>query len=414
MFPESLAEIVRVEGGRVVATLFRMTGDLDLAEDAFVDAAVVAIERWPTDGIPERPGAWLTTVARRKAIDRLRRDARRREKELEAALAATERDPDPLPYHTVRDDQLRLIFTCCHPALARDAQVALALRVLGGLTTTEVARAFLTTDATMGQRIARAKHKITANRIGIGRVPRDAELAERLPSVLAVVHLIYTTGHHAPVGQQLRRVDLAAEGIRLARLLTDLMPDEPECLGLLALVQSVQARDATRVDDAGDPVLLPDADRTRWDHDAIAEATALLERALRMGRVGPYQLQAAISCLHSSAPTADATDWPQIAELYRLLDGFGASPFVRVNRAVAEAEAHGPEAGLALLETAEGVDGWHLYHAARSDLLARSGRRDEAVAALRAALACEPNAADTRLLQRRLDTLLDAPLDPPG
>jgi len=405
VFPDSLAEIVRVEGGRVVATLFRMTGDLDLAEDAFVDAAVVAIERWPTDGIPERPGAWLTTVARRKAIDRLRRDARRRERELEAAVAATERDPDPLPYHTVRDDQLRLIFTCCHPALARDAQVALALRVLGGLTTTEVARAFLTTDATMGQRLSRAKHKITANRIGIGRVPRDAELPQRLPSVLAVVHLIFTTGHHAPVGRQLQRVDLADEGLRLARLLTDLMPDEPECLGLLALMESVHARRATRSDAAGDPVLLPDADRTRWDHEAIAEANALLERALRMGRVGPYQLQAAISCLHSSAPTADATDWPQIADLYRILDGFGASPFVRVNRAIAEAEAHGPDAGLLVLETADGVDGWHLYHAARADLLARSGRVDEAADALRAALACEPNAADVRLLERRLATL---------
>lgn len=402
--PDSLAEIVRQEGGRVVATLFRMTGDLDVAEDAFVDAALVALERWPVDGVPERPGAWLTTVARRKALDHLRREARRRTKEQEAVAAALAAEPDPLPPPTVRDDQLRLIFTCCHPALARDAQVALALRLLGGLTTVEVARAFMTSESTMGQRISRAKRKIQANRIGFAP-PRDAELVERLPGVLAVVHLVFTTGHHAPVGQHLQRVDLAEEGIRLARLLTELMPDEPECLGLLALMESVHARRATRLDPAGNPVLLPDADRSRWDRAAIAEAEALLERALRRGRLGPYQLQAAISLLHSSAPTAADTDWAQIAELYRLLDATGASPFVRVNRAVAEAEAHGPAAGLAILETAEGVDGWHLFHATRAELLTRAGRRPEAAAALREALACEPNAVDRRLLEERLARL---------
>jgi RNA polymerase sigma-70 factor, ECF subfamily len=409
VFPESLAEVVRMEGGRVVATLFRMTGDLDVAEDAFADAAIVAFERWPVDGIPERPGAWLTTVARRKALDHLRREARRQTLEQQASEALMATDPDPLPYHTVRDDQLRLIFTCCHPALARDAQVALALRVLCGLTTTEIARAFLTSDTTMGQRIARAKHKIKANRIGIGRVPRDAELSARLPGVLAVVHLVFTTGHHAPVGSELQRVDLADEGVRLARLLTGLMPDEAECLGLLALVESVHARRSTRLDAGGEAVLLRDADRSQWDHDAIVEASALLERALRLGRVGPYQVQAAISCLHSLAATADATDWVQIAELYGVLDGFGANPFVRVNRAVAVGEADGPDAGLAVLATAEGTDGWHFAHTVRADLLARSGRADEAAAALRAALACAPNDVDRRLLEARLAGLTGEP-----
>lgn len=403
----SIAEVVRTEGGRVVATLYRMTRVLDVAEDAFAEAAVVALERWPVDGLPERPGAWLATVARRKALDMLRREQRRRSKE-DAAAAALDAlaDNEPLTWSTVRDDQLRLLFTCCHPALAPASRVALALRVLCGLTTPEIARAFLVSDATMGQRISRAKAKIAATKLGY-RVPPDHELPARLRSVLDVVNVVFTTGHHAPIGETLQRVDLTDEAIRLARLLGDLMPDEPECLGFLALLLSTHARHTTRVGDDGELVLLRDADRSRWDHDAIAEARALIERALRAGRPGPYQLQAAISCVHSCAPDFASTDWNDVVALYRILDDRWPTPVVRVNRAIAESQVHGPAAGLQLLDSVAGASGWPFFHAARGDLLERAGRRAEARDAFAAALACEPNAVNRRLIERRLAALKD-------
>lgn len=419
----SIEEIVRLEGGRVVATLCRMTGDLGRAEDALAEAVVEALQRWPVDGIPARPGAWLTTVARRKALDALRRESTRTERET-AAMTLLESEPR-LERNTIRDDQLRLIFTCCHPALNVDAQVALALRVLCGLTTAEIARAFLVPEDTVGKRISRAKAKIAANRIPY-RVPPDDELPARLAGVLAVISVVFTTGHHAPDGAELVRVDLAVEAIRLALLLTDLMPDEPECLGLLALLESTHARSSTRLGDDGLPVLLADADRSRWDRAAIGRSVAITERAMRLGRVGPYQLQAAISCLHGVAATVEETDWPQIVALYRLLEQLQPSLPVKVNRAVAEAqiseaqiaeaqiagarvagtEAAGLEVGLAMLDeigrSDPAADGWHLFHTARADLLRRLERPDAAADAYRAALACPHNDVDDAFLRMRL------------
>lgn len=393
----TLDEIIRVEGGRVVATLFRMTGSLDLAEDALSEAAVEALRRWPADGLPERPGAWLTTVAKRKALDVLRREADRgRREEMASALM----EPDEPTVHTVRDDQLRLIFTCCHPALAAEARVALALRVLCGLTTVEIAQAFLVPEATMSKRITRAKAKIAANRIGY-RVPHDHELVDRLPAVLSVVELVFTTGHHAPVGSDLVRVDLIEEGLRLARLLVDLLPDEPECRGLLGLLMATAARAAGRIDADGMPVLLRDADRSTWDAELAAHAVRTVEQALRMGRVGPFQLKAAVSCVHSTAPDVEHTDWPQIVQLYRMLETIEPSVPVRVNRAVAEAQVHGPEVGLALLDTVPGPPAWHLFHAARAELLVTAGEVEQADAAFDAALACVTNDVDRRFLERR-------------
>jgi RNA polymerase sigma-70 factor (ECF subfamily) len=401
----SIDEIIRVEGGRVVATLCRLTGDLDLAEDAFAEAAIEAVRRWPTDGLPVRPGAWLTTVARRKALDVLRRERRRPDRE--RAAVALRDEPDVLEVHTVRDDQLRLIFTTCHPAIAAESQVALALRVLCGLTTDEIARAFLLPAATVGKRITRAKDKLRANAVAF-RVPPDEELPGRLSAVLSVVEVVFATGHHPPLGDQPVRVDLLDEGVRLARLLVELMPDEPECHGLLALLLSTRARHPGALDADGVPVLLADADRTSWDHESTAEAVAILERALRVGRAGPRQLRAAISCLHSTAATVDETDWPQIIQLYDMLQVIDPSPAVRVNRAVAVGEVAGPDAALAELDALAGdpsVDGWHLFHAARAEQLRRLGRADAARAALGSAIACPHNDADDRLLRARLTAL---------
>jgi RNA polymerase sigma-70 factor (ECF subfamily) len=396
----SIEEIARVEGGRVVATLMRLTGRLELAEDTYGDAVVEALRRWPRDGVPERPGAWLTTVARRKALDVLRREGQREAREQLAATALE--DDEPMTWHTVRDDQLRLIFTCCHPALSPDARVALALRVLCSLGTAEIAHAFLVPEPTMGKRISRAKAKIAANRIPY-RVPPDHELPERLAAVLAVVGVVFTTGHHAPTGALLQRVDLADEGIRLARLLVDLMPDEPECIGLLALLEATHARRATRVDIDGRLVLLSDADRTRWDRDAIDHAVGLVERSLRMGRPGPWQIQAAISCLHSVAPDVASTDWAQIVELYRMLEVLQPSVPVRVNHAVAIAEVDGPSAALLALDRIDGADGWHLFHAARAEMLARVGRPEASARSLRRALECPHNDVDGAFLVSRLE-----------
>jgi RNA polymerase sigma-70 factor, ECF subfamily len=401
----SIDEITRLEGGRVVATLCRLTGSLDLAEDALAEAVIEALSRWPTEGFPERPGAWLTTVARRKALDVLRREHQRPNRE-QLAMVLVERE-EPL-VHTIRDDQLRLIFTCCHPALSVDARVALALRLLCGLTTAEIAQAFLVTEATMGKRITRAKEKIAANRIPY-RIPPDDELPDRLAAVLAVIELVFTTGHHAPMGAALTRVELTDEAVRIARLLADLMPDEPECHGLVALLESTRARTSTRVDSTGAPVLLADADRSLWDHDAAESAVELLQRALRMGKPGPHQLRAAISCLHSTAASIETTDWPQIVQLYRMLEAIEPSVPVKVNRAVAEAEVDGPEAGLAVLATVEGAEGWHLYHVARGELLRRTGNAADAADAYRRALTCPHNDVDDGLLRTRLAALTTPP-----
>ena len=391
-----------------MATLIRMTGDFDLAEDAFQDAVVAAIEAWPRDGMPQNPAAWLTTVGRRKALDRLRRESTRNDRETRASAALLDgrtavddiaelaASPSQL-----RDDLLRLIFTCCHSALAFEAQVALTLRTVCGLTTGDIAALFLVAEPTMGQRISRAKRKIAVARIPY-RVPEDHELPDRLRGVLAVIYAIFTAGHHAPSGPDVTRIDLAGEAIRLGRLTADLLTDEPEADGLLALMLATNARASTRVDRDGDIVLLADQDRSRWDHAAIREASDLVDATLRRRRPGPYQIKAAIACLHGLASTWEATDWPQIIELYRLLERHEPTPVVRVNRAVAEAELRGPAAGLALIEDLAGVDDWHLYWSTRADFLRRLGRREDAASAYREALRCGANETDRRFLRRRL------------
>jgi RNA polymerase sigma-70 factor (ECF subfamily) len=401
---EPLERMVRHEGGRVLATLVRLTGDITLAEDAVQDAVLEALARWPRDGVPTNPAAWLTTVARNRALDVIRREARRTEKESAAVMldqmtvAMGETTSDSM----VRDDLLRLIFTCCHPALAPEARIALALRTLCGMSTVEIARVFLVPDSTMGQRISRAKKKIAAAHIPY-RVPADHELSDRLSSVLAVTSAIVTAGHHAPEGRADQRIDLAEEGVRLARLLFGLMPDEPECAGLLALALATQARRDARFDDAGDLVLLADQDRSRWHLDEIEEAKLLLIEASRRGRPGPYQLQAMIACVHGSAASAVDTDWAQIANLYRVLEDVNPTAVVRVNRAVAVAEAQGADVALSLLEDVDldVVGEWHLYWSTVGELLRREGRVDEARAAFDSALACNPNDSDRRFLERR-------------
>ena len=407
-----LAETIRVEGRRVLASLTRTLGSLDLAEDAVQDAAVAALERWPIDGVPADPRAWLTVVARNRALDRLRREAKRPGKEaltLDGASDGTvggtmERfDGDPLAESVVRDDQLRLIFTCCHPALGLEARVALSLRTLCGLTTAEIARALLVPDATMAKRLVRAKQKIAVAHIPY-RVPRDHELPDRLPAVLGVVYLVFTEGHTATSGDDLVRVDLCDEAVRLARLLRELLPDEAEVAGLLGLLVLTDARRATRVDAAGEIVLLADQPRDRWDGDLIDEGSALVTEALRRsgGSPGPYQLQAAIAACHANAPTYEATDWRQIAELYRLLEERAPSPVVSLNRAVAVAERDGPAAGLAMAMSVAGLESFHLWHSTQASLLERLGRRDDAAVAYRHALACEPSEPERRFLVRRL------------
>ncbi len=404
---EALAEAVRRERGQVLATLTRRLGDLDLAEEAVQDAAVAALRRWPRDGVPRNPVAWLTTVARNAALDRLRREASRGAKEEAAVpLVSPEDEPAEPTVSTLRDDLLGLVFTCCHPALGADARVALALRTLCGLTTEEVARAFLVPEATMAQRVVRAKRKIAVARIPY-RVPTDAELPERLPAVLAVVYVVFTEAHHSASDPGLVRIDLAEEAIRLARLLVEAMPDEPECAGLLALLLATHARRDARLNAAGDLVLLADQDRTKWDRSAIEEASVLVDRSLRRGRTGPYLVQAAIACLHGLAPSHEETDWSQIVELYGILFSLVPTPVVAVNRAAAVAHVAGPEAGLVLLNEVAGatVDRWHLYHSARAELLRRAGQHDAAADAYESALACECNPVDRRFLERRLANL---------
>lgn len=390
MAHDEIGRIFREEHGRTVATLIRYFGSIDIAEEAVQEAFEVALATWPPDGIPPNPGAWITTTARNRGIDKLRRDRRRDELSREASAFA-EPQQEPEDVGPVRDDRLRLIFTCCHPALAQEAQVALTLRLLGGLTTGEIAHAYLVSESTMAARITRAKKKITSAGIPY-RVPADHDLPDRLTSVLAALYLIYNEGYAASSGTELTRTDLAAEAIRLARVLVDLMPDEPEVLGLLALVLLTEARRPARTDDGGALVLLADQDRTRWNRPMIAEGHELVRRCLRRNAPGPYQIQAAINAVHDDAPSAAGTDWGQIVTLYDQLMRHTPTTVVALNRAVAVAERDGAQAGLDAIEPLrDDLDGYYPLHAARADLLSRLHRDSDAADAYRKALELTDN-----------------------
>ncbi len=392
----------REEHGRVLAALISQLGDFTLAEDALQDALVQALERWEIDGVPRNPGAWLTTVAKRRAIDRLRRTAT--QERSAAILDPPVDDDEDDEMESIPDERLKLMFTCCHPALALEAQVALTLHTLSGLSTPEIARAFLVTEPTMAQRLARARKKIRQAGIPY-RVPPAELLPQRLDALLAVLYLIFNEGYVATGGETLTRGDLCAEAIRLGRVLVDLMPESAEARGLLALMLLHDSRRVARLDAAGDLVLLEDQDRTRWDHAKIDEGTAVLDSALALYDPGPYQVQAAISALHAEAATPEDTDWRQIAALYNTLARMLPSPVVEINRAVAVAMAQGPAAGLALLYRIDGVEDYYPYHAARADLLRRSNQREAAADAYERALEGCGNPAERAYLQRRLNEL---------
>ena len=399
--------VFRREYGRCVATLIRFLGDIDAAEEAVQDAFTVAVARWPSDGQPPNPGAWIVTTARNRAIDRLRRESVRDRRHAQAhhlygtALAAAADDALAQEEETVPDDRLRLIFTCCHPALNQPAQVAMTLRLLGGLETPEIARAFLVSEATMAQRIVRAKRKISDARIPY-RVPVEAELSGRLKPVLAVVYLIFNEGYAATAGS-LMRLDLCAEAVRLARVLAELMPDEPEAQGLVALLLLLHARSAARLTADGSLVRLAEQDRGLWDRGLIAEGQAIVRACVQRGRPGPYQIQAAINAVHSLAPSFDSTDWHAVLTLYDQLYALMPTPVVALNRAVALAEVRGPAAGLAVVDDlrSSGLDSYYLFHAARADLLRRLGRDQEAAAAYATARTLTANPAEQAFLDTR-------------
>ncbi len=393
--------VFREEAGKAVATLIRLFGDIEMAEEAVQDAFMVATEKWPETGLPPNPGGWIVTTARNRAIDRLRRESTREDRHVQAAMLRAQSEPDPVE-GPVSDDRLRLIFTCCHPALGPSARIALTLRLLGGIQTSEIARAFLVAESTMAQRLVRAKQKIKAANIPY-RVPRDEDLPDRLAPVLTVIYLIYNEGHTASSGDELIRADLCGEAVRLARLLAELMPDEPEAVGLLALLLLTESRRAARTTPGGSIVLLADQDRALWNRALIEEGQDLVRACLRRNRPGPFQIQAAIAAVHSDATTADETDWGQILKLYDQLMVLMPTPVVALNRAVAVAEVEGVQQALALLEGLD-LDRYHLLHATRAELLRRTGEVDAADAAYAQALSLVTNHAERRFLEERRRT----------
>jgi RNA polymerase sigma-70 factor (ECF subfamily) len=408
---DELEEVFRREAGRCTATLIRVLGDIDLAEDAVAEAFAIAAERWPRTGIPPNPGGWITTTARNLAIDRLRRESTRDERHLAAhRLHIENMEPDHNPeldrlddfVDVVADDQLRLMFLCAHPALAADAQVALILRLLGGLDTGEIATAFVVAEATMAQRIVRAKRKLHDNHASY-RIPGPAELPDRRHAVLAAIYLIYTEGHTATSGPTLTRTDLSTEAFRLGRMVVELMPDEPEASGLLALMVLTESRRPARIAGDGTMVPLAEQDRTRWDPTLIREGHQLVRECLRRNQPGPFQIQAAVAAVHADAPSADSTDWGQIIALYDQLYALRPNPVVALNRSVAIAELRGPAAGLAALAEIDSasLDRYQPYHAAHADLLARAGRPDEAATAYDRAVELSTNPVERDFLTRR-------------